>query len=100
MAPTLLPGDQLLVRRLRRPPRVGEVVLAADPRDSSRELVKRVAAVDPGGVTLLGDDRAQSTDAREFGAVPVESVRWSAIVRYWPPHRIGRLARPPASDRP
>ena len=44
MAPSLLPGDRLLVVRLRRPPRTGEVVLAPDPRVLPRELIKRVGA--------------------------------------------------------
>ena len=51
MAPALLPGDRLLVESrsyLSRAPRAGEVVLAADPRQADRELIKRVAAVDEG----------------------------------------------------
>ena len=64
MAPTLLSGDRLLVARLR--PRVGDVVLATDPRDRGRELVKRVAGIDGFGVTLRGDNPAASTDARTF----------------------------------
>ncbi len=38
MTPTLQPGDRLLVIRAR--PRTGDVVLAPDPRDGRRELVK------------------------------------------------------------
>jgi nickel-type superoxide dismutase maturation protease len=86
MAPTLLPGDRLLVARVTMPRR-GEVVLAADPRDGRRELIKRVAAIGPGGVELRGDDGGASTDGRTFGRVPVEAVRWRAVLRYWPPGR-------------
>ncbi|MDQ5840998.1 MAG: S26 family signal peptidase, partial [Chloroflexota bacterium] len=49
MAPSLLPGDRLLVESHSyqgRPPRRGEVVLAADPREPDRELIKRVVSVD------------------------------------------------------
>jgi nickel-type superoxide dismutase maturation protease len=88
MAPALLPGDRLLIARLGSP-RVGDVVLAADPRDPRRELVKRVSALDAGGVTLRGDNRSESTDARTFGAIPPAAVRWRAIGRYWPADRIG-----------
>lgn len=95
MAPTLLPGDRLLVARVRRV-EVGDVVLAADPRDASRELVKRVAGIGPGGVALAGDNPAFSTDARAFGAIPASTVRWRVVARYWPPARIGRLASRPA----
>jgi signal peptidase I len=89
MAPTLLPGDRLLVARLQ--PRVGDVVLAADPRDPKRELIKRVSAIGPGGVVLRGDNPASSTDGRSFGAIANPAVTWRALVRYWPPLRAGRL---------
>lgn len=92
MAPTLLPGDRLLVVQLA--PRTGDVVLAADPRDAERELVKRVASVDAFGVTLRGDNPAASTDARIFGAIPADRIRWRAVLRYWPLPRAGAL--PPA----
>lgn len=91
MTPALWPGDRLLVLPLRRAPRIGEIVLAPDPREPSRELVKRVAAVSATGVTLRGDNPAASTDARAFGSVPVDSVRWRAVARTWPPGRIGLL---------
>ena len=93
MAPTLRPGDRLLVARLA--PRVGDVVLAADPREPGRELIKRVASADDGGVVLRGDNPAASTDARTFGSLPADAVRWRAIGRYWPIDRIGRLGPPP-----
>lgn len=92
MLPTLRPGDRLVVVRSRRCARVGEVVLALDPRDAGRELVKRVAAVGPGGVTLHGDNPALSTDGRTFGSLPEGAIRWRVIGRCWPPHRVGRLA--------
>jgi nickel-type superoxide dismutase maturation protease len=96
MAPSLLPGDRLLVESHTyqgRAPRFGEVVLAADPRMPERELIKRVAAVDEGAASadLRGDAPSASTDSREFGSVPLASIRWRAAYRYWPPARIGRL---------
>lgn len=96
MAPALLPGDRLLVESHTyqgRAPRSGEVVLAADPRMPERELIKRVAEVDEGAASadLRGDAPDASTDSREFGAVPLSSIRWRAAYRYWPPGRIGRL---------
>lgn len=92
MAPSLLPGDRLIA--VRRPPRVGDVALAADPRDPRRELVKRVTRVDATGITLRGDDPDRSTDGRTFGALPPSVVRWRVVGRYWPPARIGRIAPP------
>lgn len=93
MLPSLRPGDRLLVSRLHRPPRVGEIVLAPDPRDARRELVKRVTAVDADGVTVRGDNAAESTDARTFGVVPPTAVRWRAVFRYYPPGRFGPISR-------
>jgi nickel-type superoxide dismutase maturation protease len=96
MAPTLLPGEWLLVERrtyARRPPQAGEIVLAADPRDPSRELIKRVSAVDAAAamVELAGDAPGASTDSRTFGAIPVDAVCWRVIARYWPAARTARL---------
>ena len=90
MAPTLLPGDRLLVGRLGSP-RVGQIVVASDPRDAGRELIKRVAAHDRSGVTLRGDNAVASTDTRAFGRLPAEAIAWRAVLRYWPPGRIGRV---------
>jgi nickel-type superoxide dismutase maturation protease len=97
MAPSLLPGDRLLVESHSyrgHPPRRGEVVLARDPREPERELIKRVAAVDRAAASaeLRGDAPAASTDSREFGAVPLSAIRWRAVFRYWPPRRAGRLS--------
>ena len=96
MAPALRAGDRLLVESRtyrRRAPRPGEVVLAADPRQVARELIKRVAAIDDAGAAadLRGDAPEASTDSREFGAVPLSAIRWRAALRYWPPERVGRL---------
>jgi hypothetical protein len=96
MAPALVAGDRLVVESrtyAQRAPRAGEVVLAADPRDPERELIKRVTSVDPATQTaqLLGDAPAESTDSLVFGPVPLASIRWRAAFRYWPPERLGRL---------
>ena len=98
MLPGLVPGDRLLVLRLRRPPRPGEIVLAPDPRDPARELVKRVRSVGAAGVTLRGDNSAYSTDARVFGVVAPDRVGWRVVARYWPIRRIGLLHRRTTSD--
>lgn len=92
MSPALLPGDRLLVEAFsfsRRTPRVGEIVLAADPREPSRELVKRVVEVSARGeLVVRGDAADRSTDSREFGPLPGDAVRWRAVLRYAPLRRI------------
>src|SRR5688500_12927426 len=95
MAPTLLPGDRLLIARSR--PRPGDVAVAPDPRDPRRELIKRVARIDASGVQLRGDNPAFSTDARVFGALPPGAVTWRAVLRYWPRPRIGRIPDAPVA---
>jgi nickel-type superoxide dismutase maturation protease len=98
MMPTLFPGDRLLALRRWRSPRLGQVVIAPDPRDPSRELVKRVASIDAAGVTLRGDNPAFSTDGRAFGPVPADQVGWSIVARIWPMRRAALVRRrtPPA----
>jgi nickel-type superoxide dismutase maturation protease len=96
MAPSLLPGDRLLVEShtyQARAPRAGELVLAADPRTPERELIKRVYSVDAASSSaeLRGDAPDASTDSREFGAVSISAIRWRAAFRYWPPARVGPL---------
>jgi nickel-type superoxide dismutase maturation protease len=96
MAPTLLAGEWLIVESrtyTRRQPRVGEIVLAADPREPERELIKRVASLDPVARTLelRGDTPEASTDSRAFGSIPMQDVRWRVVGRYWPARRIGPI---------
>lgn len=92
MVPTLLPGDRLLVWRpgaIRV--QAGDVVVAPDPRQPSRPLVKRVVAVRGGRLDLAGDNPAASTDSRSFGEIPAASVVGRAVYRYAPPQRAGPL---------
>jgi nickel-type superoxide dismutase maturation protease len=95
MRPALEPGDWLLVdpdAYRRRPPRPGELVVAPDPREPERLLVKRVAALESDGrVMLAGDAPDASTDSRTFGAVAVDAILGRAWFRISPRRRIGTL---------
>lgn len=88
MVPTLCPGDFVLVDRFAyrgRVPRRGDIVVARDPRDAERLLVKRVARVDLHGMVWLeGDNGDASTDSRTFGAVPLDHIEGRVVFRYWP----------------
>jgi nickel-type superoxide dismutase maturation protease len=96
MEPALEPGDWLFVdpdAYCNRAPRVGELVLAQDPREPERLLIKRVASIDgEGRLELLGDSPDASTDSRVFGAIDRDSVRGRPWFRYWPPARAGRIS--------
>jgi hypothetical protein len=85
MAPSVLPGDRVLVikRSWLKP---GEVVAVRDPRHPARVLVKRVSWVDSDGRTFeaRGDASESSTDSRTFG--PCHPVG-----RRSPRHRCGAV---------
>jgi signal peptidase I len=79
MLPTLVAGDRVLVRRVRRRRlRLGQLVVAHRPDPDGRAVlvVKRVGAVEtpPGTVTLLGDNAADSRDSRHWGPCPRDQV--------------------------
>lgn len=85
MRPTLEPGDHVLVdprAYRRRPPRIGDVVLARHPYRRGVEVVKRLGATLPDGRLLLaGDNPEESTDSRAFGAVPIDRLRGRVVLR-------------------
>jgi nickel-type superoxide dismutase maturation protease len=88
MTPALNPGDWIVVDLAAyhsRRPRRSDVILAQDPRQPSRTLVKRVDHVDlHGAAWLLGDNQAASTDSREFGPVSPDAILGRVCWRYWP----------------
>lgn len=89
MAPALRHGDWLIADRSSAVA-VGSVVVTRDPRKPSRVIVKRVAAILPGGTfELRGDNTSASTDSRTFGAVSEDHIMGVVRWRYWP--RPGRV---------
>lgn len=90
MEPAFRDGDFVVVDRAayrRTAPRAGQVVIATDPREPARTVVKRAAEVTPTDVTLLGDNAAHSTDSRTYGPIPREAVIGRVVFRYWPLRR-------------
>lgn len=90
MAPTLLAGDRLVIARL-GPPRVGHLVAVPQPGRGSTLLVKRVTSIDGNRIEVRGDNPKWSTDSRDFGSLPAESVKGRVIYRYSPAQRAGWL---------
>jgi signal peptidase I len=45
--------------------------------------------VKPGTIFVMGDNRANSDDSRDFGAVPTDRIIGRAVARVWPPARWG-----------
>ena len=89
MEPTVREGDWLLVRQLRRAPKVGELVVAVDPREPERLLVKRVSAVAGDAVSVIGDRPERSTDSRHFGPLATAAILGRPVLRYAPLERAG-----------
>ncbi|MGC8498641.1 MAG: S26 family signal peptidase [Acidimicrobiales bacterium] len=79
MTPTYRPGERVLVVRRWRPVRPGDVVLARDPRDPHRWLLKRCLARRGDAVDLRGDNAAVSTDSRDFGDVSSRAIGWLVV---------------------
>jgi nickel-type superoxide dismutase maturation protease len=90
MLPTLEPGDHVLVRRTRSVVR-GDLVVFSDPESDQRLVAKRVAAVHPDGLEVVGDNRGASRDSRDFGIVAHSRVLGVAWYRYVPTSRAGRI---------
>jgi nickel-type superoxide dismutase maturation protease len=89
MAPTLLPGDRLLVLRTHHV-RVGDLVVVRDPREPSRHLVKRLIQItSQGELVCYGDNTEASTDSRAYGALPATCLIGWAFYRYAPAARSG-----------
>jgi inner membrane protease subunit 1 len=47
--------------------------------------------VPPGSVWLQGDNAMNSTDSRDYGAVPEQMILGRALVRVWPPSGFGAV---------
>ena len=47
--------------------------------------------VPEGYVFVMGDNRAGSSDSREFGCIPLEKVEGRVKIRIWPLSQIGKI---------
>lgn len=74
MLPILKDGDYVFINPHAQP-NVGDIVLARHPFKQSVKIIKRVAEISPEGkFTLLGDNLAESTDSRSFGALAAKNI--------------------------
>jgi signal peptidase I len=92
-------GDQLYVRAgrvlLKRP---GQQTFRPEARgdirfDASCEICneREPITVPKGYYFMMGDNRGESDDSRQWGPVPKKWVIGQAFATYWPPGRIGTL---------
>jgi signal peptidase I len=83
-----LPGDRLVQRN-------GVLRVNGQPYEESyiepqRRGGRDFSAVVPAGhYFMMGDNRTQSCDSREWGAVPRDNLIGPVFAVYWPPQRIG-----------
>ena len=90
-----LPGEQVAIRD-------GAVFVNGhqldEPYVSSptvwRGIGQDTVTVPPDSVFVLGDNRANSSDSRVFGPVPMSSIIGKAWVAYWPPDAVQVIANP------
>jgi signal peptidase I len=83
-----LPGDTLEVRDetmyVNDRPLVEPYLLGGDPGDNFGPVT-----VPEGEYFMMGDNRWQSCDSREWGSVPKGNLIGPVFALYWPPQRIG-----------
>ena len=62
-------------------------------QDSSCDICNepQEITIPPGYFFMMGDNRGQSADSREWGPVPKKWIIGKAFFTYWPPGRIGTL---------
>jgi len=81
MLPTLSDGDVVLLAPGSAAD-TGDIVLARHPYKTSVRLIKRVKGkTAEGQLTLAGDNPAESTDSRTFGAVPEKDILGKVVCR-------------------
>lgn len=81
MLPGLKDGDVVLVDPYATP-EIGDVVLARHPFKKSVQIIKRIKEISPEGrYFLVGDNPAESTDSRTFGAIPAKDILGKAVSR-------------------
>lgn len=95
-----VPGDKILLES-------GKVYL--NEKELNEKKYLKSSIVTPGGsfiqegktITVpeneyfvMGDNRLESSDSREWGFVPFNSIVGEAFFVYWPPDKIGAIKNP------
>ena len=61
-----------------------------DPECATCNLPREIT-IPKGEYYMMGDNRGESADSREWGPVPKKWIIGKAFMTYWPPNRIGLL---------
>jgi len=86
MLPLLKAGDEVLIDtrayRHKRPVQ-GDLVVALHPQRPRFSVIKRITALpDYDRYFLSGDNAAESTDSRDFGAITLKQIIGHVICRF------------------
>jgi len=89
-----LPGDTLAVtdnRVLINGKRIEEPYIAEGTSCDELCNLEKPIKIPPGHFFMMGDNRGESDDSRDWGPVPEEWIIGRAFFTYWPPGRLGTL---------
>jgi signal peptidase I len=86
MAPTIQPGDRVLVWKRPFVPQRGDLIVFLNPRDRREEYVKRLAAVAGETIEFRRDGayiNGALLDRQSFGGLPYEDAELPPSFRRW-----------------
>lgn len=81
MNPTLKAGDVVLINRLSYIfgiPKIGDIVVLK----KERYIIKRIVKIKEGKFFIVGDNKKESTDSRNFGWVSKKEIIGKAIFKF------------------
>lgn len=93
-----LPGDRIEIKQGRV--FVDGTVLQESYIDAPPQYQLTTVTVPQNSYLVLGDNRNNSCDSHYWGFVPRQNIIGRAIVRFWPPNRIGNLDAPVKPNQP
>jgi len=93
-----LPGDKIEVKNQlvyvnNQPLQENYISAPTNLWDGGFLKADQPVTVPAGYIFVMGDNRPRSSDSREFGFIPTQSVVGTAIYRYFPPGKIGLIGK-------